>query len=83
MIILIEKLFKEKEYKLDTFYLAVNIADNYLAKLACNSTKAPCLELLAVTCILLGAKIEEHATPDSRKLLKVLKCTHSVNFTVK
>ena len=59
MILLMEKLNKSQKYKLETFYLSVSIADNYLSKLATLGQKAPCLKKLAISCFILAAKIGE------------------------
>ena len=58
MILLIEDLQKSRDYKLETFYLGVNIADHYLMKLAVLGQKAPCLVHLSATALLLAAKFE-------------------------
>ena len=59
MVILIEDLQKSRGYKLDTFYLAVSIADHYLISMATQEKEVPCLLTLAVTSLLIAAKIEE------------------------
>ena len=59
MVILIEDLQKSRGYKSDTFYLAVNIADNFLCQRAREDQPAPCLLTLAVTSVIIAAKIEE------------------------
>ena len=43
---------------LQTFYHAVDLADRFLAKLATDKKKAPCLFKLAVTCVLIAAKLD-------------------------
>ena len=58
MILLMEKLYKSQQYKLETFYLSMSIADNHLAKLASLGHQAPCLKKLGVSCLILAAKIE-------------------------
>ena len=58
MILLIEDLYKSRSYKLETFYLAVSIADHYLMKLASQYRPAPCLVHLGATVLLVAAKIE-------------------------
>ena len=58
MIHLIEDLNTKRNYKLETFYLAVNIADHYLMNLALEGREAPDLVLLGTTSLLLAAKIE-------------------------
>ena len=58
MIHLIEDLNTIREYKLESFYLAVHIADHYLMSLALNKKAAPDLILLGTTSLFLAAKIE-------------------------
>ena len=64
MVTLIEELHSCKDYRLETFFLAVSLADRYLVyTAAAEDEKAPSLILLAVTCLLLAAKLEEHISP--------------------
>ena len=58
MINLIEKLGEIKEYSIDTYFLAVNLLDRYLAKTNKNET-VTCLGSVAVTCLLIAVKLEE------------------------
>ena len=59
MIILIETLQQMKGYKDNTFLLAVSLADRYLAKLTKQQDEMPhCKVILAVTCLLIAAKVE-------------------------
>ena len=58
MVLLIEKLSIAKNYKKETYYLAVSIADRYLVYVVVSEKEAPCLVTLAVTCILMAAKLE-------------------------
>ena len=78
MVTLIEDLNLFQEYKLETFYLAVSIADNYLKRLAISNQKAPCLALLGVTCLFIAAKIEQHVVPSSTNLINA---THGAQFS--
>ena len=58
MVSLIEELHTIKQYKIETLYLAVSLADRYLVYIAFSDKKAPCIVTLAVTCVLIAAKIE-------------------------
>ena len=53
-----EELSDLKKYKIETFYLAVSLADRYLAKLARIEKEAPCLVTLSTTCTFMAAKLE-------------------------
>ena len=58
MVVLIETLQQMKGYKDDTFSQAVSIADRYLAHLTDQEdAKPPCRVVLAVTCLLIAAKV--------------------------
>lgn len=58
IVALIENLQQKKQYKLETLYLAVSIADRYLVNLAISDQAAPNLVNLAVVATLIAAKIE-------------------------
>ena len=57
MVLLMEELWRLRDYRLETLYLSVSIADNYLMKLATTNQKAPCLVTLGMTCLFLAAKL--------------------------
>ena len=73
MVVLIEKVHVYRKCKLDTFYLAVSIADKYLKKLASLNKMAPDLNLLSVTCLFMASKLEQHQIPNSQQILIDLK----------
>ena len=58
MVRLIEELGYLKDYKLETVYSAVSLADRYLVNITVMKEQAPDLIALAVTCVLMAAKIE-------------------------
>ena len=58
MILLVEELYEMKGYKIETLFLAVNLADRYLVYVSFSEAEVPCLIALAVTCVLLAAKLE-------------------------
>ena len=78
MVILIEDLQKSRGNKLDTFYLAVSIADHYLISMASQEKEVPCLLTLAVTSLLIGAKIEEQHMPRVLNMTDLLLDKHGV-----
>ena len=63
MILLIELLNTKKSYKLETFFLAVNIADRFLEALATQGSDAPSHVLLALTAIMIAGKSNESLRP--------------------
>ena len=58
MVTLIESLIAEKNYKEDTLYLAVSLADRYLVNLSLTQKSSPCMILLSISATLLAAKLE-------------------------
>ena len=58
MVMLIEELHAAKEYKIETLYLAVSLADRYLVNITFSELQMPSLVTLAVTCIFIAAKLE-------------------------
>ena len=62
LITLIEELQEAQAYRIETYYLAVSIADRFISNLMCSKVtkkQSPCFVTLAVTCLLIAAKIEE------------------------
>lgn len=57
MVLLIEDLCLLKDYKPETLYMAVSLADRYLVHIAVEGKTAPCLITLAVVCLLMAAKL--------------------------
>lgn len=78
MVFMIEDLQILRSYYLETFYLAVSIADRYLIGLTVREESAPCLVALGVTCLLLAAKIEQHKNPRFVLMSNVLEDLHEV-----
>ena len=72
MIRLIESIHRAKNYKLDTLYLAVNIADRYLANLSQRGHPSPSLVLLVVTSLMIAAKARQPLKPLYRLTVKIL-----------
>ena len=52
-----------KDYKLETLFQAVGLADKYLASIVDKGIEAPCLVNVAVTSVLMAAKLEEAIQP--------------------
>ena len=73
MIMLIEDLSSIKQYKVETLYLANAIADKYLVNIAIQGSKVPCLITLAVTSLLMAAKIEQPISPSFTRMISLLK----------
>ena len=63
LIALLEHLHEARRYSIETLHLAVSLADRHLANLirrGVTEEGSPCLATLAVTCVTMAAKIEEH-----------------------
>ena len=72
MVMLIEDLASIKQYKVETLYLAVAISDKYLVNIAVQGKQAPCLITLAVTSLLMGAKIEQPISPSFSRMVNLM-----------
>ena len=72
IISLVEKLAELKNYKMDTLFLAVSILDRYLAKVDQNE-RAKCLGSIAVSCLLIAAKLEEPISPNYNNMCRLLE----------
>lgn len=59
LIVVVEELIRLKEYKEETFYIACSIADRYILSLAKSNHQPECLMNLAVTVVLISAKLEQ------------------------
>lgn len=75
MVLLIEALYEMKEYKIETLFLAVNLADRYLVFVAFHEAEVPYLVTLAMTCILVAAKLEQPVSPSFVYMIKLLADT--------
>ena len=73
MVRLIEELAFLKEYKVETIFLAVSLADRYLVIIAVKREKAPCLIHLAVVCLLMAAKLEQPISPNFNRLIHLIR----------
>lgn len=72
MVRLIEQLCYIKNYKIETTFLAVSIADRHLVSCVVVKKEVPCLIRLAATCMLIAAKLEQPISPSFRVLIKLL-----------
>ena len=75
-MLLIEELAEYKKYKLETLYLAFNMADRYLACLLADKRALPNLITLAVAALLLTSKIEEHMSPNFNRMIRIMAKLH-------
>lgn len=73
MILLIEDLCVLKDYKTETIYLAISLADRFLINLSIKNEQAPCLISLAVICSLMAAKLEQPISPCFGNIIYVLE----------
>ena len=61
---------------MDALFLAVSIADRYLVQTAVDDIEAPSLLTLAVTSILMAAKLEQKVTPSFQMMTDYLNEKH-------
>ena len=72
MVALIQELHRIKKYHIETLFLAVSIADRFLAKLARSKFCAPNLVQLATVSLLMAAKMMEHINPCFDIMISIL-----------
>ena len=72
LVDLIQQLHERKEYRLETFYKAVSIADRYLAALAARDEKPPNLLHLGTLCMLMAAKLDQPISPSFNRMISLL-----------
>ena len=80
LVQLIEKLVELKEYRIETLFLAVSLMDSYLTKVK-GDKRITCLGSLAVSCLLIAAKLEEPKTPSSFNMCRLLESLDLVKIT--
>ena len=78
MVLLIEQLHMIKEYKPETLYLAVRIADRYITSTIFLSQRMPSLIELAATSLLIAAKLEENVAPNFANMSTLLEEEHKL-----
>jgi hypothetical protein len=83
MVTLITDLHKKKEYKDETLYAAVNIADRYLSIQYGRRNSSPNLTLLACVCMLIAAKLEQPISPSFNRMLNLIPETKRKGITKK
>jgi len=76
-------LHSQKEYKIETLFIACNIFDRYLALEGhWNFTKENFITL-ATVCMILGAKCEEDTSPSINRMINLLSCSEQRYVTKK
>ena len=78
MVILLEELVRKRRYRRETLFLAVSLADRYLVTLTVSERPAPCLVNLAVTCLLLAAKLNQPLRPKFDLMNRLLQQDYDV-----
>ena len=77
MVTVIIEVHRIKEYKEETLYVAINLADRYLALLTILGQTSPCLIRLAFVCILIAAKLEEPIQPSFNRMIRLIKTEYN------
>ena len=72
MVQLIEQIHHMKNYREETLFLAVNIADRYLALFAVFHTSTPSLIEVGVICLMLAVKMNEHLSPSFYNVINII-----------
>ena len=78
MLLLIEDISDYRGYKVDTFYLASNIADHYLMQIYRTNKQVPNLILLSITSLFIAAKMEQPQCPILSNLQTVMCRRHKI-----
>ena len=73
MVTVMMEIHRLKNYREETLYLALSIADRFLAKLLENGESSPCLIHLAFVSILMAAKLEEPIQPSFKRMATLAK----------
>ena len=82
MVMLIKELHESLNFrKLESLYQAVYIADKYLIATLNGDTSAPCLVKLAVTTLIIAAKLCEEVILCLNDISHVLKTAFSLKIT--
>jgi len=74
------KLNKKKDYKQETMFIAFGLFDRYVFRIITASSQFPIkvdLVILATSCLILAAKLNEPLNPSVKKTLKLLEDSHS------
>ena len=82
-IALMQEVHSLKKYKIDTLFLSCSLLDKYLFKLLQKGDRAPNLALLALVCLLIAAKVEEHIKPCFDMTIKALPASLQKQITVR
>ena len=69
LVIRIEELNTINSFSQQTFFRAVGIADQYLESISQQGKEAPCIEQLAVSCLIIAAKFGE-IEPNFMKIVR-------------
>ena len=81
MVYLLEELNEAEGWKQETLFQAISIADRFLSRRAQLRKTAPCLIALAVTSLMIAAKIEQHFTPSFKIMNQILADKHSLTVS--
>lgn len=73
ILFLMEEIHKLKEYKEETFFTAVSLADRYLVYLSVSKCKPPCFIKLAIVCCLIAAKMDQPISPSFKRMVRLVK----------
>jgi hypothetical protein len=72
IIELISYLHQKKQYKVDTFHVAVAIMDRYFRSLTSTKREAPIANIMATVSLLLAAKLEQSISPSFNRMINTL-----------
>ena len=77
---LLQELAFFRNYRIETLFLAVNLADRFLVYMQQAREKAPNLVILTVTTFLLAAKVEQTVQPSFNRIIAYLEKFHATTI---
>ena len=82
MVFLMEEINRLKDYKEETLYTAMSIADRFLVYLTVSGQQPPCLIKLAVTTSLMAAKLDQPISPSFKRMTRLVKKEWDIDITI-
>ena len=79
-IMLMSHMNEAMGFKADTLYVSASIMDKYLINLSSRNKKAPCLVTLAITCVMIAAKLESSDHVSFSRMSKFLDKHHGIKI---
>lgn len=59
----------KRKYEIDTLFMGVNIFDRYVSEISPSNFKSTDIDLLACSCLLIAAKLEQPQLPNYQNMI--------------